>query len=386
MAAMPAPAPDPDRPCVVSLTASNGGFDGLHERATRCEVGRRLAALKQCDWCGEYDPGRRYGKRPYFVPSDTLLAAEVRERLGIESERDLFGGVVPHAFVATKVISHPLVDDQASRPAGWNAGFGMAVKQAVLAGYSSFSLEDARKAGRQMLQRHGAVRLKPAGASGGQGQEVVRDVQRLEQALEQMYGHDSHAGVVLEESLDKPLTFSVGQVFDGSIRASYHGVQRNTLNNRGETAYGGSDLKVVRGGFDELLKQRLPERVRLAIRQARHYHEAVHAEYPGVFASRINYDVVQGLDADGNARSGVLEQSWRLGGATSAEIAALERLRERPRMRQVRASCFEVYGPCRVPNGASIYFEGHDPQVGQIAKYAMIQSHADTTEQHPDPR
>jgi hypothetical protein len=381
----PQPAQDPDRPCVVSLTTRHGSFDCVHERATRCEVGRRLAALKHCDWCGEYDPGRGYGKRPYFVPSDTLIAADVRDRLGIESERDLFGGVVPHAFVATKVISHALVDEEASRPAGWNAGFSVAVQPAVLAGYSTFSLEDARKAGRQLLQRHGAVRLKPAGASGGQGQEVVRDLQGLEQALERLYGQDATAGLVLEESIDKPVTFSVGQVFDGSIRISYHGVQRDTLNNRGETAYGGSDLKVVRGGFDELLKQRLPERVRHAIRQAHHYHEAVRAEYPGMFASRINYDVLQGLGADGKARSGVLEQSWRLGGATAAEITALERFRERPQLRQVRTSCFEVYGSCRVPSGASIYFEGDDPQVGQITKYAMRHNHADTTERHSDP-
>ena len=41
------------------------------------------------------------------------------------------------------------------------------------------------------------------------------------------------------------------------------------------------------------------------------------------FASRRNYDVVAGLDARGQRRCGVLEQSWRVGGASPAELVAL---------------------------------------------------------------
>ena len=57
------------------------------------------------------------------MPSDTLVGLEAARALGVNSEHDLFGGVVPHAFVATKVITHPLVRPRAPAPAGWAHGF-----------------------------------------------------------------------------------------------------------------------------------------------------------------------------------------------------------------------------------------------------------------------
>src|SRR5262249_20209871 len=44
-------------------------------------------------------------------------------------------------------------------------------------------------------------------------------------------------------------------------------------------------------------------------------------EFHGFAASRRNYDVAQGIDADGWPQSGVLEPSWHVGGASSAELA-----------------------------------------------------------------
>ena len=44
--------------------------------------------------------------------------------------------------------------------------------------------------------------------------------------------------------------------------------------------------------------------------------------FPGLVASRRNYDVAQGTNARGKRCSGVLEQSWRLGGATGARQRA----------------------------------------------------------------
>jgi hypothetical protein len=61
---------------------------------------------------------------------------------------------------------------------------------------------------------------------------------------------------------------------------------------------------------------------RAAVTAARRYDEAM-VEYPGFMASRRNYDVGQGLDTDGRPRLGVLESSWRIGGASSAELVAL---------------------------------------------------------------
>jgi hypothetical protein len=68
----------------------------------------------------------------------------------------------------------------------------------------------------------------------------------------------------------------------------------------------------------------------------------------------------------------VLEQSWRAGGASGAEVAALEAFRADPGLRAVRASTFEIYGQCHAPPpGAVVYFCGEDERVGSMTKYAV---------------
>ena len=371
---MPALAPLPSpATCVVALTASHRIYDSDQEHATRAEAARRLAALKGAAFCGEYAADRSYGAPLYVVPSDTLTA-DVAPGLGVHSANDLFGGVVPWGFVGTKVITHPLVDAAAVAPIGWTPVFPERVADAVLRGFSVFSHEDARKAG-AILLADGPVRAKPACATGGRGQTVVPDAAALDRCLAEMSSAElAEHGLVLEENLCEPvITLSVGQVTVGDLCASYHGVQRTTRSNQGNVVYGGSDLTLVRGGFDVLLQQPdLDPRVRLGIEQARRYHEAALDCFPGLFASRINYDVAQGRSSTGAERSGVLEQSWRMGGATGAEIAGLECFRDRPDRQRVEASCFEVYRTQDAPPDATIYFRGVDKQTGQLVKYAVV--------------
>ncbi|MGJ7496560.1 DUF3182 family protein [Variovorax sp. RT4R15] len=371
---MPALAPLPARAAdVVALTASHRVYDSDQEHATRAEAARRLAALKGVAFRGEYLHGHPYGAPLYLVPSDTLTA-EVAHGLGVHSASDLFGGVVPWGFVGTKVITHPLVHAAAVAPIGWTPAFPERVAEAVLRGFSVFSHDDARKAG-ALLLADVPVRVKPACATGGRGQTVVKDAAALDRCLAEMSSAElAEHGLVLEENLCEPVvTLSVGQVTVGDLCASYHGVQRTTRSNHGNIVYGGSDLTLVRGDFDALLQQPdLTPRVRLGIEQARRYHEAALDCFPGFFASRINYDVAQGRSSTGAERSGVLEQSWRLGGATGAEIAGLECFRDRPDCQRVEASCFEVYGTQDAPPDATVYFRGVDKQTGQLVKYAVV--------------
>ncbi len=113
--------------------------------------------------------------------------------------------------------------------------------------------------------------------------------------------------------------------------------------------------------------------------QACAYDAAASACFPGLVVSRRNYDVAQGLDAAGRRQSGVLEQSWRVGGASRAEIAALEAFRADPAQRVVRASTVEVYGESAMPPPphATVYFRGIDGRVGPLTKYALVEPHAD---------
>src|SRR5262249_51647880 len=160
-----------------------------------------------------------------------------------------------------------------------------------------------------------------ARARGGTGQIVVSKVSELSAALEGIDETEIEKdALVVEENLTDVATLSVGLADVGGITISYYGTQNLTLDNNGASVYGGSRLFVVRGEFQTLLQSNPEENVRLAIHQARQFEAAVSELFPDVFASRRNYDVVQGLNARGTWCSGVLEQSWRIGGATGAEL------------------------------------------------------------------
>jgi hypothetical protein len=96
------------------------------------------------------------------------------------------------------------------------------------------------------------------------------------------------------------------------------------------------------------------------------------SEY-GVIASRRNYDVGQGVDAVGRWRSGVFEASWRVGGATPAEIAALHAFAHDPSLDVVHASSIEAYGAdARPPDGAAVHFHGVDREAGPLVRYSTV--------------
>src|SRR3546814_5985940 len=98
----------------------------------------------------------------------------------------------------------------------------------------------------------------------------------------------------MEENLDQVETYSVGQVRIGHLTASYVGTQSLTPDNLGELVYGGSELIVVRGGYERLLKLELSDERRLAISKARVYDEAATTCFPDLLASRRNYDIASG--------------------------------------------------------------------------------------------
>jgi hypothetical protein len=366
-------------PCCCEATSQrfSGGRDG-HDMVGKAELTRELAALLGVEFAGDYEPGPAAGGALYFVPSTTLVGLAEARRLGIRGPLDLFGGVVPSPFVATKVITHPLVRPDAAAPRGWSAAFAQDVQHAVLPGYSVFSPADALEAGLRLLAE-GPVRLKRADGVGGLGQWVVADAKELAEGIAGIEVDELvRQGLVLERNLASLETYSVGQAQVGWMVASYHGTQRLTRNHRGDEVYGGSDLVVVRGGFDELLAMPLQPEIRAATEQALTYHHAALRHFKGMFASRYNYDVVHGVDANGRPHAGVLEQSWRIGGASVAEIAALRAFRADPSLACVRASSHEIHGDNgEVPDGAMVYFDGVDPVVGRLRKYALVEPYAD---------
>jgi hypothetical protein len=284
------------------------------------------------------------------------------------------GGVVPFGFMKTKCITHSLWSEDGHAPRGWSVQFGRAVASHVLPGYSTFHIDAARMAGRHLLQA-GQLRVKRGSGVGGSGQVVVGNERELGDCLDSIPAQEfSQAGVLVESNLRNVVTLSVGLTRLDDLLLSYCGTQQLTTNNYGDQVYGGSSLFVVRGSLDDLLKFPLEAHVRIAVDQAKRYDAAARRCFPGFYASRANYDVAQGWDDRGQWRSGVLEQSWRAGGASAAELLAMAEFRRNPRASVVRASTVERYGEAvTIPPSAVIQYQGVDARVGSLTKYALLE-------------
>jgi len=340
-----------------------GGASG-HEALSRRHVAEGIARLLDLP-LHDGDDAR---DDAYLVPAQPLLPHEAA-RHRIAGPQHLFGAVVPHAFIASKVITHPLVHADANAPAGWNAALAAELAPVVLRGWSAFDRDAAVVAATRLLA-HGPVRMKAANARGGHGQVVAGDLATFERALDAL-GEDvlRGEGVVVEEHLVDTRTYSVGMLEVGPWSAAYVGHQRETTDHRGACVYAGSELELVRGGFEDVLAAGHDDARVAAIRLAMHYDAAVHRGWPGFFASRRNYDVISGIDAEGRRRQGVLEQSWRVGGASPAEIAALLAFQREPCLERVTASTHEAYGHPAVPADARIYFIDERDEIGGLVKY-----------------
>lgn len=343
-----------------------------HELESFADVAAQIAKFIGMRFAGEYDPVRHRQAAPlYFVPIDTLLTDQA-SALGIAGEQHFFGGCVPHPFVATKSISHGLIHPDAAAPVGWSPQFTASVAAVVLPGYSAFAKADALTAAERLLTQ-GAVRIKAPLGRGGCGQTVVVDSAQVRAALDAIDAEAcANYGIVLEKNLGDIATRSIGTLAIGALQISYCGTQYLTANARGHSVYGGSSLRAVRGDLTALANCDLPHAEKLAVAQAGVYDRAARAHFPGFFASRRNYDVVQGVGKNREFCSGVLEQSWRIGGASPAEMAAFEMLWRDPQVIAVRASCREVYTLDDPPPHAHIYFRGEDKRAGMLTKYATL--------------
>lgn len=345
----------------------------LHEVETNRALARWLAQILGLDYGASYSADLHSPADLYLLPTQTLIGAAQALSLGVKGPEDLWGGYVDHDFICTKAITHGLHAPDAVAPEGWSPLFAERVRGVVLDGLSVFAMEDARIAATQLLDS-GTIRLKPVHACAGRGQEVIESLKQLELILARPDMPELFAqGVVLEQDLQEVVTHSVGQSFIGGRVFSYCGEQYLTQDGQGEAVYGGSSLLVVPGYYDALLALALDDDVRLAIEQAQVFDNAADEAYPGFYASRRNYDIAQGLDSQGTRRSGVLEQSWRMGGASSAEVAALQSFINDPGLRAIRVSSVETYIDQPLPAHAIEIYRGPAEQGDFLLKYVTVQ-------------
>lgn len=280
----------------------------------------------------------------YLLPLHTLLLSEA-QRLGVSTPQDLYGGVVPYEFTKAKVVSHPLQQVSMEAPTGWAHELGHELRPYTLKGYSAFSVQDAFWVARGLVHE-GPIRIKLAHSNASQGQFICTHYTDIAALLQQAaYEPLIEKGVVIEENLTDSTTYSVGQTEVAGLVISYIGEQRATLNLAKKATYGGTRLLAVRGDYEQL-RQHLDAPLLLKILEfARQYEQRIFSYYPTLFASRRNYDVIHGRSWDGEMRLGVLEQSWRMGGASMAELYALEALLVDPTLQSQHAWTQEHYTP-----------------------------------------
>lgn len=315
---------------------------------------------------GEY-PGRHEETEEAFLfPHDTLIMRpEEARKMGIRSEKDFYGGLVPEPFLATKVIMHPLVSGAAKRPEGWSDAFAQTRKGDVPLGFAVFSKEDAKTAATQLLQECGVIRGKDPTRSGGRGQIVLRtlhDANAVIAALDEtklaMYGY------IFERNLRDIRIVSIGKSRIDEDVISYYGVQRQRGIGTEHVEYAGTDLVVVRGDYPQLLQAApVAEHFRLAIEQVARFHSALGC-YEEVMASRMNIDIVQGYDEkEGNWFSILTDPSLRAGGAP--ELQALVAMKQDPASKAMYASSYDEYyqegkGLPSLTSEATVHFRGSD--------------------------
>ncbi|HUH87727.1 MAG TPA: DUF3182 family protein, partial [Pusillimonas sp.] len=199
-----------------------------HETTSQQALARKLAQLLKVEFVEHFQPQPLPEPGSvYYVPARTLVrnatqggAAGGGYLESIRSYDDLYGGIVPHPFVATKAITHPVLHVDSPAPQGWSHTFSQETSAAVLRGITVFSVKDARLAGLRLLSL-GPVRIKPVRASGGRGQILVFNPRQFDAELsEQDEREISEHGLVLEEHLADVKTYSVGLVRAGGIDIS----------------------------------------------------------------------------------------------------------------------------------------------------------------------
>ena len=117
----------------------------------------------------------------------------------------------------------------------------------------------------------------------------------------------------------------------------------------------------------------MPGKPRAAVQAASRYDAVIRHAY-GVVATRCNYDVIAGVDRLGRRHLGVLEQSWRFGGASMAELLAIERFTRMPGLQRVVAETVETFAGERVPAEAVMAWRG---DARSPCKYAQIVEEAE---------
>ncbi|MBD2606110.1 DUF3182 family protein [Scytonema hofmannii FACHB-248] len=333
--------------------------------------------------------GIEQGKTYYVADKTIVLELKENQKLIedalIESEKDFFGGIVARPHQSTKAIMHPLVSREAVCPLGWSHEFSeeLAQRNLVLPGFTVFSTDDLRIAFKELYNKGVyQIRLKDPLAFLGMSQFVISSFQELEQFISDKIadqGKLQQYGLVVEENLhpEDLKTYSASFITVGSHQVQCLGVQRFS-----QGLYTGTDLVIMRTGkciFPKLLAQVgifNNEDAQAIIDKALLFRALLNKHIPEIKTARFNLDIVSGIASiysNGTCelvkRFALLEQSFRVGGASPGEIWGLESLLSDPDVDAVCASTYYRYGDeaYQTVSEEEILYCGVDNRFGPIS-------------------
>ena len=319
------------RGAVVTYALGAAGDRDSHEARTRTGIATKLAELKGFEFAGEYDRGTRYGGSVVFRAKRRAGG----HRSGGGARHPRRGRSVrrrgPSCLRGDKGDHASAVRRAGARSRGLGPGVPASGGRRGARRIRAFEPEDALRAGASLLER-GPVRVKRATGIGGRGQYVVKGTDDLAEVLGAIDADElSTSGVVIEENLDEVTTYSVGQVRVGRSRRH---LLRHAAADDATTGAQKSTAAPTCSSCEATSTRCCASRWRnpsgsRSRRPASTTPLPTRASPGSSLRGAITTWCRGSMRADGSAR-GVLEQSWRIGGASGAEIGALEAFRADP--------------------------------------------------------
>lgn len=260
-------------------------------------------------------------------------------------------------------------------PPAWNRPFAATTEDTGLPGFTVFSEQDAHHALERLLDEGHVARGKRAAAAGGNDQFLLETPNDLKRVWDRVSTDElQKLGLVVEANMRPGFNvIAAGQTLLNGIQVSFAGSVRELPAQADQRYFGGTDVVLTRGGFDSLTPYFRNDNETLnAIQKIAGFHNNAR-QHLGLIASRSAYTVLSGTAHNDKNYSGVLEQSWRIGGSSGPEILAIQAFQDDPSLQAVNGVSRNLLGAdATAPPNARVHYRGDDSFYGPVTVYSCI--------------
>lgn len=306
-----------------------------------------------------------------YVVAPTTFSNVEGERYDIKSPEDFYGLMIDDPLQVGKSILHPTVST--NPPSFYSSATARALQDYVLPGRTAFSSADIVSTYNSFDTQRFGCRLKSAGESDGNGQYTINDSSHLIHVLETKVTEEqiSKQGLVIEPNVVDPKTISAGFFILNGRMMAFIGNQIDIKGSDGSNKYGGADLLVANGGFEELEMFVTDERKQQALHHVKNFI-ATFMNY-GPIASRLSVDYLYGRDKYGDELAGCTDITGRLGGTCPGLLMAAGEFKKNPTLRYAQTSVHLNYDTTHRQENEedAVYFVRH-PKLEISAKVEKV--------------